>query len=126
LLSTFKQENAKLKEELDRLRKDNMFIEKFIKTDKNKTGQKMTTADFSSMVHKQENELNNIKGIMHNSVIKIKEVFDKNSDEFIYAFKENINIQNNNKTLEEKFQYNLDKLMKYIEVKLDKNLINIL
>lgn len=116
LLTKVKQENTKLKEELNELRKNYDYLDKFFKNIKNNSSQKLNSIEFASLMNVKDNELNDYRRIMHHSIIRIKAVFENTTDEFTYTFNENMKNYIEGKSLEEKYNYYIEKLIKYIEV----------
>lgn len=110
LLNKTKQENAKLKEELNELRKNYDNIQKHIRS-----YAKTSTIDIAALLANKEAELNESRRCIHNSMLRIKAVFEGN-DEFSFTLTENMKNFIESKTLEEKFTYYMEKLLKYQEV----------
>jgi kinesin family protein 15 len=111
LLNKMKQENTKLKEELNEARKTLDYLEK----NQFKKGTKVTATDYASIMTVKEAELNECRRIMHNSVMKIKQILEMSHDEFTYTLETNKNFIEG-KSLEEKFSYYLEKLISFTEV----------
>lgn len=127
LLNKTKQENSKLKEEINDLRKNFDYIDKSfnLKNLINKaTGQKLAAMDFASIMANRENELNECRRILHNSVLRFKNIFENNHDEFSQTLTDSMRNFMEGKSLEDKYLYYLEKLLKYQEYK-DKKEINL-
>jgi kinesin family protein 15 len=119
LLNKLKQENSKFKEEVNEMRKTIDFVEKslnFKNVVNRGTGQKLTLIDYSTAMASKENELNECKRLLHNSIIRIKSVFENSNDEFTYTITDSMKNFIEGKSLEEKFVFYLEKLFNYQEV----------
>ena len=111
-----KQENAKLKEENDTLKKNADFLEKFFKNIKSSSSQKLTSVEFAGIMSKREAELSEAKRVMSINVNRIRTFFDNLNGDYTNYFNDKANNYIDNKTLEDKLLYYSDKLFKYIEV----------
>lgn len=119
LLNKLKQENSKYKEELFEYKKNFEYLEKTFNL-RSTAGKKITPMEYATLMNSRETELNECRRIMHNSVLRIKSMFDNNPDEFSYTLTESMKNYMEGKSLEEKFYYYFEKLLKYFEVNLNK------
>jgi hypothetical protein len=113
-----KQENTKLKEELNEYKKNYEHLDKFFKSLKaNNSGHKLNSLEFSQLIASKEQELMSIKKIMHQCLTRIKSIFERlNEDYYVNITDDTMKSLAEGKTLEEKFEYYLEKLIKYQEV----------
>jgi hypothetical protein len=126
LLNKLKAENCKLKDELNEVRKNNEFLDKFFRNIKanNNINSKLTSVEFANIMMTRENELSDNRKILHDSISRIKSILDNSNDEFTYTLNENMKNLIEGKTLEEKFSHYFEKLIKFYEFK-DKRELNL-
>jgi hypothetical protein len=106
-----------LKSELDISRSNLEFFDKTLKKAGNLNMKNLNSNDFAQSMVQKETEVNIYKGLIHNAIIQMKDIFDTSNDDFVLAFNDKINsYANNNKTLDEKFNATFDKFIKYNEV----------
>jgi hypothetical protein len=118
LLVKVKQENARLKDELNEYKKNYEHLDKFFKSLKtNNSGQKLNSLEFAQIIASKEQELMSIKKTMHQSLTRIKSIFERmNEDYYVGITDETMKNLAEGKTLEEKFEYYMEKLLKFQEV----------
>lgn len=120
MLQSLKAENSKFKSELDAAKSNLELFERSLKKSGNVSLKNLNAHEFAQNILIKEVELNTYKGILHNSIASIREIFENSNDEFANAFTEILysssNSNNGNKTLEEKFKNSFEKFIKYYEV----------
>jgi uncharacterized protein (DUF342 family) len=119
LLNKLKQENSKLSSEVNELRKNLDYLEKTFNLKLNCSSKtKLSPMDFATLMNNKEIEVNECRRILHNSVIRIKTIFENHQDDFSSTLTESMKNFLEGKTLEEKFQFYLEKLFKFLDVSL--------
>lgn len=68
------------------------------------------------MMTTKENEINECRRILHQAVVRIKNVFENNPEEFSYTFNKSLKNFIEGKSLEDKFNFYFEKLLKYLDV----------
>jgi hypothetical protein len=114
LLNKIKQENTKLTEDINKLRKNLEYFERNLnfKNGKDKT----SLTDFATTISIKEAELNECRKIMHHGIQSIGTLFQTDSEEFSFTLTESMKCYLAGKPIEEKFSYYFDKLIKYLQV----------
>lgn len=68
-------------------------------------------------MNQKENDLNECRRVFHHAILRINSIFENNKDEFSFTLTDNMKNYLEGKSVEEKFQYYFEKLIKYQEYK---------
>ena len=109
LISKAKQENAKLKDELIEVKRNLENLTKCYKSGNQRNG---NIIELANLLSNKENDLNEARRIMHESINRIKNILNSGNDFDMVNRSQNYL---EGKTLEEKFAFFFDKIVAYIE-----------
>ncbi len=113
LLTKLRNENARLKEEVNNFRKNFEYLDKTLNI---KSKSKLNLMEYATTMSNKDSELNESKKVIHNSLQRSKQLFDTYCDDFTYTLTENMKNHISGKSLEENFNFYFEKIVKYVEV----------